>query len=119
MPSKYLPVNVSNIIYLAIRATDDISIAEEFSLDRGPSEMSRHGKVSDGGDHGDSSGDVVEDPLFARFGHSQPSKDERCDGHDGCNSPIPIATAYGDADIRRRLECGQLVVWDWYELSAS
>ena len=66
--SHSLPVNVANVEDLTKSAGNLGVGTDEFRANASLSQVGAHGEVSDTGDHGDSSGDVVEETVWARLG---------------------------------------------------
>ena len=66
--SQSLPVNVANIEDLTQGAGDLGVGADEFRANASLSQVRAHGEISDTGDHGDSSSNVVEEAVRARLG---------------------------------------------------
>ena len=66
--SQSLPVNVANVEDLTNGAGDLGIGTDEFSTDTSLSQVGAHSEVSDTGDHGDSSGNVVEKAVGTRLG---------------------------------------------------
>lgn len=98
-----LPVDVSNIEDFAVstlQATDLWVVADEFDWDAGLAKVGAHAEVGDGGDQGDTGGDVMEQTMRTRPGEGQAHEDERCHGHDGANGEVPVAPTDGDGDGR-------------------
>jgi len=64
------PINVTNIEDLTVQACDLGVAADELDGSWCPANVGGHAEVGDGGDHGDTGGDVVEDTVLARLGVS-------------------------------------------------
>lgn len=66
--SQCLPVNVANVEDLT-KGAGNLGIGtDELRANASLSQVGAHGEIGDAGDHGDSSGDVVEEAVCARFG---------------------------------------------------
>lgn len=85
IPPMCLPVNVSNIEDLTEHARDLGISSNELRLDTSLSQIGTHSKVCDRSDHGDRSGDVVEETVRARLGERHASEDEGRDEHHGAD----------------------------------
>lgn len=93
------PVDVADVEDLTVDTADNGVVAHELNIDRGPTKVGGHGEVGDSGDHGNGSGDVVEDTVLARLGDTQTKEDEGASSHDSADSPVPVRTADGDGNV--------------------
>ena len=66
--SQSLPVNVANIEDLTKGAGNLGVGTDELRTNASLSQIGAHGEVSDTGDHGDSSGNVMKETVCARLG---------------------------------------------------
>jgi len=89
------PVDVTDVEDLAVDASNDTA-ANEFDIDWSPSEVGAHGEIGDGSDHGDTSGDVVEDTVLTRLGQRKADEGEGSHSHDCAHSPVPVRAVGGD-----------------------
>lgn len=60
--------------------------AGELDGDGSLTKVGTHGEVGNSGDHGDGSGNIMEDAMGARLGEGKADKDEGRDGHNGSDS---------------------------------
>jgi len=95
------PVDVANVEDLTVQASNDTTtdIANELNADWGPAKVRTHGEIGDGGDHGNTSSNVVEKTVLAWLGPGKTDEGESCDGHDGADSPVPVGTVGGDGNV--------------------
>jgi hypothetical protein len=96
------PIDVADVEDLTVDTADLRHVrSAELNIDGGPAEVGSHREVGNSGDHGDGSGDVVEDTVLTRLGHTQAQEDEGGSSHGSADSPVPVGTANGDGDVRR------------------
>jgi hypothetical protein len=89
------PINVSHVEDLADVSSDLRITTLEFNLNTGPAKVGCHGEVSNGCNHGDGCGDVVEDTLLARLPEGQPHEGKGRDHHDRRHGPVPVGSMGG------------------------
>lgn len=98
------PVDVANVEDLA-SAVDTSAVdlgrggTTELDNNRGLTEVRAHREVGDGGDHGDGSGDVVEEAVRARLGERQAHEGEGGSTHDGADGKVPVRRAVSDLEV--------------------
>lgn len=92
------PINVADVEDLAVDTTNNRIASLELDVDGSPAKVGGHGKVSDGGDQSDGSGDVVEDAVLTRLGNTKTKEDKSSSSHAGADSPVPIGTTYSDCN---------------------
>jgi len=88
-----LPVDVSHIEDLPDAARDLGVGADEFRGDTSLTQISTHGEVGDGGDHGDACGDVMEDAVWPWLGEGEASEGDGGGKHDGADG-LPGSQRY-------------------------
>lgn len=93
------PINVADIEDLTVPAGNDRLASNELDIDGSPAQVGSHGEVGNGGDHGDSCGDVVEDTVLARLGQAKADEDKGANGHNSTNCPVPIRTTDGNSNV--------------------
>lgn len=93
------PVDVPNIEDLTVNTADLGVAAAELNVDRGPAKVGSHGEVGNGGGHGNSGSDVMENTMLTRLGNSKTGEDEGRQGHDSSHCPVPVGAADGDGDV--------------------
>ena len=93
------PIDVANVEDLTVIAAHDRVVAEELDLDRDEAKVAGHCEVSDGGNHGNSGRDVVEDALLARLRLRQTGEDESRDSHACADCPVPVGAADGNGNV--------------------
>jgi hypothetical protein len=94
------PVNVTHVEDLTVYSGDSRVATSELNIDGGPAQIGCHAKVSNGCDHGDAAGDVVEDAVGAWLGEGVADECDCCNSHDCANGPIPIRSTDGDVNVR-------------------
>ncbi len=80
------PIDVPDIEDLPEHASHLGIGTHELGLDGSPSEIGTHGEISDGSDHGDGGGDVVEHTVVAWLGEAMGDEGNGRDRHHGCDS---------------------------------
>lgn len=96
-----IPIDVSNVVDLTARATNDRVAALELNLNGDPSQVRCESEVGDGCNHDNTGGDVVEDTVMARLGERQAHEAQHGNSHAGADSPVPVG-AMGSQGLLRR-----------------
>ena len=81
-----IPVDVANIEDLSKGARNLRIGTDELWTNTRLAQIGAHGEISDGGDHGDTGGDVVEETVCARLGEGEANEGESGDNHHSANS---------------------------------
>ena len=80
------PVDVANVKDLT-EGTSNLGVATyELGCDASLSQVGAHGEVGDTGDHGNGSGNVVEEAVAARLGEGEANKGDGRNGHYSADS---------------------------------
>jgi len=107
------PINVTDIEDLTVQACDLGVAADELNGSWCPANVGSHAEVGDGGDHGDTGGDVVEDAVLARLGVGETEEGDGGGGHGGADGPVEVGAADGDRNccISAGIADGVAGVW--------
>jgi len=84
---------------LAVKTADLRVVANELDGNTSPAKVRSHREVRDRGNHGDGSGDVVEDAVLARLSCCESNESHSRGNHDRAHSPVPVRTANGDGNV--------------------
>jgi len=85
-------------------------VADELDGNTGPAKVGSHGKVRDGGNHGDHGGDVVEDTVLTRLGEGKTHEGDGRSDHDSSHGPVPVGTVSGDGNLSVSIVDG--IAWE-------